>query len=118
MARRFDVEYIDEPLGYTRRRPDSMSADVFARATMDLRINAKLAREAPEVLRANAPVWRRRRADTYLRAALYAPASVGWRRRLLWVLQALAARPVQGAAYRVLLRVLRGERVLAPRTAA
>jgi glycosyltransferase involved in cell wall biosynthesis len=106
LSRRAPVAYVDRPLGYYRLRADRMSADRHAMAVTALAIAARLERQFPaEVGRCRA-AWRRRKAGLALEAARHA----GVTRGLAFVARAVRARPVQGAAYRVLFRLLTGAR--------
>jgi hypothetical protein len=65
---------------------------------------ARIEARFPAEIAAQAPAWRRLRAEQYLRMASGAP-ELAWHARLRWILRAIAARPVQGAAYRALARL-------------
>ena len=105
VARGSPATHLDEPLGSYRRRPESMSSDRLGMAQAMLRVMARLEHDYPEQVRARAAGWRRRKAEVMLQAALAPRARLTRWQRAGWALQALRARPLQRAAYRVLLQV-------------
>jgi glycosyltransferase involved in cell wall biosynthesis len=106
LARRARVAYLDRPLGYYRIKAVRMSADRHAMAVTALSIAARLEQQFPIEVQQRRAAWRRRKADLALEAARHAGATRG----LAFVARAVRARPVQGAAYRVLFRLLTGAR--------
>jgi GT2 family glycosyltransferase len=106
LSRRAPVAYVDRPLGYYRLKAARMSADRHAMAVTALSIAARLERQFPGEVRQRRAAWQRRKADLALEAARHA----GTPRGLAFVARAVRARPVQGAAYRVLFQLLTGAR--------
>ena len=109
LAHRFPLAYLDEPLGTRRQSPDSLTTKRAAMARSTLAAMERIEARFPADVAAAATAWRRMRADQYLRVARgssHLPA----RDRLRWILRAVAARPIQGAAYRELAGLVAGRR--------
>jgi GT2 family glycosyltransferase len=110
IARTSPTGYLEEPLGRCRVRASSMSGDRPAMAETMLAIMARLEREWPQDVRAQARAWRRRKADLALRAAVAPSSPLSRRARLVWAWRAVRMRPLQRAAYRVIGGLLTGAR--------
>lgn len=108
LARRFPVEYLNEPLGFYRLRAQSMGADRLAMAVGALRIMEHLEQKFPAEIQTKGDAWRRRKAELLIRVGLKAPADIGLLERLRWFWRAIKARPFQRAAYLAVLKALVG----------
>jgi glycosyltransferase involved in cell wall biosynthesis len=106
VARRYPVAYLDATLGYYRRAPGGKTADRLTTAIGHLEMMAIIERRWPEDVASVPARWRRLKALEYLRAAIDRRPTLGRRDRLPWIWRAIRTRPVQGAAYRVLLTTL------------
>jgi hypothetical protein len=71
-----------------------------------LRIVERVERESPAAVARIRPAWRKRTAMLLLQAATAPGATPSRRQRLALAWRAVRTRPVQGAAYRVLRRLL------------
>lgn len=108
LSRRFPVEYLDAPMGFYRLKGQSMITDRLAAHVVAFRIMERVERAFPDAVRGKGDAWRRRKAELLIRIGMEAPADYGFLRRLAWFWRAIQARPIQRAAYVVLMKALVG----------
>jgi len=108
VAHEYPAAYVPEALAYVRRTAGSMMTDRTVMAEATLRAMARIEARYPAEVAGAAADWRRMRAQQYLEIAVSGARSRSRGARLHAVLRAIAVRPVQGAAYRTLARLVAG----------